>query len=110
LTEGTAYHVKAWASNQKGTSYGETRQFSSANHYHSNCIQQMQFKPPLQILQLGVGNVTSDGFATVTSRGVMLECFRQPNIAKCINFTSDGSGTVLIPVTFPTLAMELPIT
>lgn len=91
LTEGTAYHVKAWASNQKGTSYGETRQFSSAT-ITIPTVTTNAITNPTANSAVGGGNVTNAGNATVTARGVCWNKTGSPSIQNCIGFTDDGEG------------------
>jgi len=92
LTEGTPYYVKSWASNQKGTSYGEIRSFSSATitipTVTTNAVTNITPNH-----SIGGGIVISDGFTTVTARGVCWNTSGSPTLQNCINFTSDGQGT-----------------
>ncbi len=91
LTEGTAYYVKAWATNQKGTSYGETRLFSSATYIVPTVITTVITDPGENSAVSG-GNVTSDGFAVVTARGVCWNTTGNPTLQNCLSFTSNGQG------------------
>ena len=66
LASGTTYYVRAYATNNIGTAYGETKQFVAINP------PTVQTNSATNITTTGAtisGNVTSDGGANVTSRG-----------------------------------------
>ena len=68
LAAGTTYYYKACATNSVGTAYGEVKQFTTA----SICASTVSTVSASSITNNSAtlyGNVTSDGGATVTSRG-----------------------------------------
>lgn len=89
LVPNATYYVRAYATNSEGTSYGEQRTFST------------EITPPL-VSTLNIssitatsatcgGNVTSDGGAAVTARGVCWNTSQNPTINN--THTTDGNGT-----------------
>lgn len=92
LTASTTYYVRAYATNSQGTAYGEQKQFSS-----SVLIVTLPSITTSDVNSITVttatsgGNVTSDGNATVTERGVCWSTTATPTIND--SKSSDGSGT-----------------
>lgn len=91
LTAGTTYYVRAYATNSVGTAYGNEVSFTT----NSPAVA----VPTLTTIAVTVitsatvksgGNISSDGGAAVTSRGVCWNVFANPTIAN--NTTSDGTG------------------
>jgi hypothetical protein len=83
------YHVRAYATNSYGTSYGEDRIFTT--YVTLPTITSSPISNILLNTATGGGNVTSDGGTTVTERGVCWSDSHSPTVAD--NKTSDGSGT-----------------
>jgi uncharacterized protein (TIGR02145 family) len=87
LASGTLYYVRAYATNSIGTSYGNELTFTtlslpSVTTTEANLITQTTASSG--------GNVTSDGGAEVTERGVCWSTTQNPTIAN--THTSDGTG------------------
>lgn len=89
LTYNTIYYVRAYATNSKGTSYGEEKIFTTS-----------KLAPTVMTDEVSVitsnsaicgGNVTSDGGDDVTARGVCYSTSPNPTITN--SHTSDGNGT-----------------
>ena len=91
LTDGTTYYVKAYATNQKGTSYGAIRTFSTIP-VTVPAVSTKAVPNPTAISAIGGGDVTYDGNATVTARGVCWNTTGNPNLQDCLGFTVDGQG------------------
>ena len=90
LADGTTYYVRAYATNSKGTAYGEERSFTTI----AKTIPQITTANVTTITTNTAvcgGNVTSDGYLTVTARGVCWSTSPNPTITD--NKTTDGSGT-----------------
>jgi uncharacterized protein (TIGR02145 family) len=89
LTTGTVYHVRAYATNGSGTSYGNDIQFSTLA---IPTVTTAAVTAITQSTATSGGNVTSDGGAAVTVKGV---CWNtgtgNPTIAD--SKTNDGTGT-----------------
>ena len=88
LTEGTTYYVRAYATNADGTSYGEERVFRTLSLpvVSTNAVTDISYRTAT----CG-GNVSSDGGASVTARGVCWSTSQNPTISD--SKTTDGSGT-----------------
>jgi hypothetical protein len=90
LTAGTTYYVRAYATNSAGTAYGSNKSFTTpviptlaATTYATNITGSSATSG---------GNVTSDGGATITARGVCWSTTANPTVALTTK-TTDGSGT-----------------
>ena len=86
----TTYYVRAYAINSVGTSYGEEISFTTGSAKPT--VTTVSPSEVTSSSAVSGGNVTSDGGAKVTSRGVVWSKDHNPTI----NFdtkTSDGSGT-----------------
>ena len=89
MTPGETYHVRAYATNKKGTAYGKDLTFTEGS-----LPPTVSTTPPSHITATTAesgGNVTDDGGASVTARGV---CWSQSaNPTTDDDHTSDGIGT-----------------
>lgn len=90
LNPGTTYYVRAYATNAKGTAYGEQKTFSSG-----------AVAPTLKTLQVtsitsnsasSGGNISSTGGSAVTARGVVWSTSPNPTISLSTK-TSNGTGS-----------------
>jgi hypothetical protein len=90
LIPGAPYYIRAYATNSVGTAYGEELTFTTLNI----TIPTVTTAPVYNITQTTAtsgGNVTSDGGATVTVRGI---CWATtPNPTTADSHTADGGGT-----------------
>ena len=89
LSYNTTYYVRAYATNSKGTSYGEEKTFTT-NKIAPTVSTTAATSITANSAVCG-GNVTSDGGANVTARGVCYGTSQNPTISG--NHTSDGNGT-----------------
>ncbi|MCX6253694.1 MAG: DUF1566 domain-containing protein [Bacteroidia bacterium] len=88
LTAGTTYYVRAYATNSAGTAYGDELIFTT-----SSVVPTLTTTPITEITQTTAtsgGNITNDGGASVTARGVCWNTSASPTITN--NKTSDGTG------------------
>ena len=89
LAENTIYYVRAYATNEKGTSYGEEKTFTTKDG-----IAEITTK---EVTEIGTtsaicgGEVMDDGGAEVTARGVCWSTSENPTTRD--THTTDGSGT-----------------
>ena len=96
LTENTTYYVRAYATNEKGTAYGEEKSFKTVEKEPEEPAVQLPTVTTNDISNITInsavcgGNVTSDGNGTVTARGVCWSTSPNPTIND--NKTSSGSG------------------
>ena len=96
LTANTTYYVRAYATNIMGTAYGEQRSFTTEE-------EEAELTPPTVITSeviditettaVSGGNVTDDGGATVTARGICWSTSQNPTIDDNDGMTTDGNGT-----------------
>jgi hypothetical protein len=90
LTPGTAYHVRAYAVNSAGTSYGSDRTFTTMPIIPPTVTTTAVSDITTTTASSG-GNVTSGGGAAVTARGV---CWNSsPNPTASDSLTTNGTGT-----------------
>jgi len=90
LNEGTAYYVTAYATNEKGSSYGNVVSFTSL----ILSVPNVSTTAPTNITNNTVtsgGNVTSDGNGTMIARGVCWNTVSNPTIMN--SHTTDGLTT-----------------
>ena len=89
LNPGTTYHVRAYATNSVGTRYGDDLIFTTVADKPTVATTAVS-SVTHNSAQSG-GNVTSNGGADVTERGVCWSTFLSPTIHD--SKTSDGTGT-----------------
>ena len=90
LTPNTTYYVRAYATNSEGTSYGNEKSFITDANIELPSVTTAEIIDITQTTAICGGNVTSDGNATVTDRGVCWSTNPNPTIED--NKTNDGSG------------------
>ena len=88
LTPGTTYYVRAYATNAAGTAYGSQAYFTIPA---SPTVTTDNVSNITDNTATGGGNVTSQGTASVTARGVCWSTSHNPTIAN--THTTNGSGT-----------------
>ena len=93
LTDNTTYYVRAYATNSEGTAYGEERMFTTEEEivYELPTVTTAAVSNITTSSATCGGNVTSDGNAAVTARGVCWSTSPNPTISG--SHTTDGSGT-----------------
>ena len=89
LSPGTAYYVRAYATNSVGTSYGEQRTFTTLPLLLPT-VTTDQVSNVTAISAACGGNVTADGNTGVTARGVCWDTLPDPTINN--QHTTDGGG------------------
>ena len=91
LTENTTYYVRAYATNEAGTSYGEQKTFTTLHEIALPTVTTSNVTDITQTMAVSGGNVTSAGYGTVSARGVCWSTSQNPTISN--SHTSDGNGT-----------------
>ncbi|MCQ2315365.1 MAG: hypothetical protein MJZ85_01580 [Bacteroidales bacterium] len=91
LTPNTTYYVRAYAVNSKGTSYGEQKTFKSLQVITAPTVTINPITDITYCSAKSGGNVTSDGGASVTARGVCWSTSQNPTINN--SHTTNGTGT-----------------
>ena len=90
LVPATTYYVRAFATDQKETKYGNDTIFTTRIVTVPTITTETVINITESSAQCG-GNVTSDGGSPVTVRGVCWSTSPNPTLSN--NFTADGSGT-----------------
>jgi hypothetical protein len=89
LTANTTYFVRAYATNSAGTNYGEQKSFTTSSSIPTVATTDIT-NITVNDAKSG-GNISSDGGASVTARGVCWSTSQNPTIND--NKSSDGTGT-----------------
>ena len=92
LTDGTIYYARAYATNEKGTAYGDQQSFQTISINLPTVITSEVISVTTTSAQSG-GNVTSSGNGTVSARGVCFGISADITLENCLGFTNDGNGT-----------------
>jgi hypothetical protein len=89
---GTTYHVRAFATNNEGTEYGEDEEFTTLDAPEFVVTTDAPTNVTTTDVTLG-GNVLSDGGSTVSSRGVVISLTSNPAVDDANDLTVEmGSG------------------
>lgn len=89
LSANTMYYIRAYAINGSGTSYGQEVTFTTAKGVPT--ITTAAITDIVSLSAKSGGNITNDGGATITARGIVFSSSANPTLS---NFkTSDGTGT-----------------
>ena len=91
LTASTTYYVRAYAINSQGTSYGEEKSFITTQNISAPTVTTYNVINISQNTATGSGNVTADGGANVTERGVCWSTSQNPTVDD--NHANNGTGT-----------------
>ena len=91
LTSGTTYYIRAYAINSAGTSYGNELSFTATNPVELATLSTTTVSSITETTAVSGGNITNNGGATVTSRGVCWSTSSNPTPAD--NSSVNGSGT-----------------
>lgn len=102
LTEGTTYYVRAYATNSEGTAYGEVISFTTKKNVSLPIVKTDNIFSILYTTATIDGNVSSDGGADVTERGICWSTTPNPTISN--NKQSSGSGTGAFSVSLSNLS------
>jgi len=90
LTANTLYYVRAYATNSEGTSYGNEVSFTT-NPIVGATVSTTAVTGITSTGAVSGGNITSDGGAEITARGVCWATTADPTVAG--SKTTDGTGT-----------------
>ena len=91
LTPTTQYYVRAYATNRNGTGYGMTFSFATLDGL-GGTLTTSEVTGVTPFSAKSGGNITSDGGAPITARGVVWSTSPDPTIDYKLGFTSDGNG------------------
>lgn len=90
LNAATLYYVRAYATNSAGTSYSSQSSFTTSSPSLPS-VSTSSISSIAGYTATGGGNVTNDGGATVTARGVCWSTSSNPTTTN--SYSNDGSGT-----------------
>lgn len=91
LTRNTTYYVRAYATNRAGVAYGNELQFITEGE--PAAIATAAISNITATSASGGGNITDDGGAEITDRGIVWDTSENPTIEYNVGFTSNGEGT-----------------
>jgi hypothetical protein len=91
LPVNTKYYFKAYATNTKGTSYGEVQNFTTADYKLPTIITDVPKNITFTTAQL-TGTVSDDGGTGVTERGFVLNTSPNPTVANTKIANGNGLG------------------
>ena len=92
FTANTQYYYRGYAINSTGTAYSPDGTFTTASNFTTPTVTTTAVSLITQATASSGGNVTSDGGASVTDRGVVWSTSTGPTIALSTK-TSNGTGT-----------------
>lgn len=93
LASNTTYHYRVVAQSTAGTSYGGDLYFTTTIVVTAPTVTTDVVLVTTSTAAMSGGNVTSDGGASVTARGVCWSTSADPIIGTALGFTTDGTGT-----------------
>lgn len=99
LTENTTYYVRAYATNEAGTAYGEQKSFTTDHEVLLPTVTTNSVTNISHTTATCGGNVTSDGGASVTARGVCWSTSQNPTISNSCTINGTGTGSFTSPIT-----------
>lgn len=99
LTNGTTYYVRAYATNEQGTSYGEEKTFTTTD-YGVPTVETTAVTNITYTSATAGGKVSADGGAIVTERGVCYSIEHNPTVLNNVvaaSYGGLGSYTCALP-------------
>ena len=103
LTSGLTYHIRAYATNSEGTSYGDDMTFTTLGTLPT--VTTTIATAITKTTATAGGEVTSAGTSPVTARGVCWSTSANPTIADAKTTDADGAGTFTSAITGLTSAI-----
>lgn len=104
LSPSTTYHIRAYAINAVGTGYGNDLTFTTGSIVSIPTVTTSSATSITEISAVLGGNVTSDGGASVTDRGVVINTTGNPSLYSYTIAKPIGSGTGAYSGTVSTLS------
>ena len=98
LQEDITYYVRAYATNKKGTNYGEQRSFTTKAYSLPSVTTSSATNISYTSATIG-GTVTSDGGTNVTERGVVYSTMQNPTTANSKVISGNGIGSFTCNIT-----------
>jgi hypothetical protein len=97
LTVNTKYYYKAYATNTKGTSYGEVQSFTTADYKLPTAVTDVPKNITYTTVELG-GSVTDEGGGVVSESGFVVGTNASPTITDLKFSVSKGKTTIALIV------------
>jgi len=91
LNPNTTYYVRAYASNSVGTAYGNEVNFKTSTALAE--LTTFSASDVTSFSAVSGGNITTDGGASVTDRGIVWHVIPNPTLENCMGTSKAGSGT-----------------
>ncbi|MCX6258095.1 MAG: hypothetical protein NTW49_09420 [Bacteroidia bacterium] len=104
LSPNTAYHVRAYATNSVGTAYGDEVNFATSPALP--VVTTYVVSSITQTTASSGGEITSDGGAAITARGVCWNTTGNPTVTD--SHTTDGTGTGIFTSSITGLSASTP--
>ena len=98
LKDETKYYVRAYAKNKIGVSYGEEKSFTTTSAIKPTLTTASATNISYTSATVG-GNVTSDGGATITERGVVYSTTQSPTTSNSKVTSGNGTGSFTCDLT-----------
>jgi uncharacterized protein (TIGR02145 family) len=95
LSEGTTYYVRAYATNEVGTAYGDELTFTT-NEVTGAVLTTTEVSAVTSVSAVSGGNITDDGNGNIIARGVCWSTAPNPTVelpTKTVNGSEDGIFT-----------------
>lgn len=86
----TTYYVRAYAKNEKGTSYGEQVEFTTDPDVPG--VLTSEIFQITSVSAKAAGKITDDGGLTITGKGFVWSDFENPTIDNNLSFSEEGMG------------------
>ena len=99
LSNNTTYHVRAYATNSAGTAYGDDISFTTGTAITTPTITTTALSAITATTATSGGNITDNGGADVTARGVCWSTSVNPTTANTKTTEGTGSGTFTSSIT-----------
>lgn len=99
LSPSTTYYVRAYAINSVGTSYGNEVSFTTTDYLFAPTVITSEVSNITQTSALGGGNVTNDGGAAVTERGICWSTSPNPTTSNSHGSSGTGTGGFTVSMT-----------
>ena len=99
LQANTTYYVRAYATNSKGTAYGEQVSFTTNKTVVLPSVTTSTVTQFTQTTAVAGGNVTADGNASVTERGVCIATVSNPTTSNTTITAGSGTGSFTCSLT-----------
>lgn len=90
LSPGATYYVRAYATNSKGTSYGDQKEFTTEGELAT--VITAEIIDFTSTSAVSGGEVPDDGGLEVTARGIVWSTSENPDLDNNEGITEDGSG------------------